>query len=48
MEKGLSQLEVFEDLFWNVDLAFETSGGLEFMEAAEKMLICGEDISDVV
>ena len=48
MEKCLPQLEVFEDQFWDVDLAFEASGGLEFMEAAEKMLSCGEDISDVV
>ena len=48
MEKGLPQLEVFEDQFWNLDLAFEASGGLEFTEADEKMLSCGEDISDVV
>ena len=48
MEKGIPQLEFFEDQFWNVDLAFEASGGLEFTEAAEKMSICGEDISDVV
>ena len=48
MEKGLPQIEVFEDQFWDMDLAFEASGGLEFTEAAEKMSSCGEDISDVV
>ena len=48
MEKGLLQLEVFEDQFWEVDLTFEASVGLEFTEAAEKMSSCGEDISDVV
>ena len=48
MEKGLPQIEVFEDHFLDVDLAFEASGGLEFMEAADKMSSCGEDISSVV
>ena len=48
MEKGLPQLEVFEDQFWEVDLTFEASVGLEFTEAAEKMSRFGEDISDVV
>ena len=48
MEECLPQLEVFEDQFWDVDLAFEASGGLEFTEAADKMSSCGEDISDVV
>ena len=48
MEECLPHLEVFEDHFWDVDLAFEASGGLEFTEAAEKMSGCGEDISDVV
>ena len=48
MEEGIPQLEVFEEQFWDVDLAFEASGGLEFTEAAEKMSVCGEDISDVV
>ena len=48
MEKGFPQLEVFEDQFWDVDLAFEASGGLEFTEEADKMSVCGEDISDVV
>ena len=48
MEKVLPQLEVFEDQFWDVDLAFKASGGLEITEVAEKMSGCGEDISDVV
>ena len=48
MEKGLPQLEVFDEQFWDVYLAFEASGRLEFTEAAEKMSSCGEDISDVV
>ena len=48
MEECLPHLEVFEDQFWDVDLAFEASGGMEFTEAADKMSGCGEDISDVV
>ena len=48
MNKGLPQNEVFEDHFWDGDLAFEASSGLEFTEAAEKMSSCVEDISDVV
>ena len=48
VEKGLPQLEVFDEQFWDADLAFEASGRLEFTEAAEKMSSCGEDISDVV
>ena len=48
MEQVLPHIEVFEDKFWDVDLAFEASGGLEFTEAAEKMSSFGEDISDVV
>ena len=48
MEECLPQLEVFEDQFWYVDLAFEASGRLEFTEAAEKVSGCREDISDVV
>ena len=48
MEKGLPQIEFFEDQFWDVYLAFEASGGLEFTEVAEKMPSCGEDVSDVV
>ena len=48
MEECLPQLEVFEDQFWDVDLVFEASDGLDFTEAADKMPGCGEDISDVV
>ena len=48
MEECLPQLEVFEDQFWDVDLAFEASGGLAFLDTAEKMSGCGDDISDVV
>ena len=38
MEECLPQIEVFEDQFWDMNLAFEASGGLDFTEAAEKML----------
>ena len=48
MEEFLPQIEVFEDHFSDVDFAFEASGKLELMEAAEKILGCGEDISDMV
>ena len=48
MEECLPQIEVLEDQFWDADLAFEASGGLEFTEAAEKISGCGEDISDVI
>ena len=48
MEECIPYLEVFEYQLWDVNLAFEASGGLEITEAAEKMSGCGEDISDVV